>query len=123
MQLVDQTESGGPLIRAVSEAGIRIGAVLWRESFLVQPGHEIVSWSAPALGKFDAATAAILLQRKPALVILGCGAVQSFAPPAFAARLMGAGVGLETMPNAAAARTFNLLVSEGRNVLGAFLLP
>lgn len=123
MQLVDQTDSNGPLIRAVSGDGIRIGAAIWKESFLIQPGHEVVRWHAPALVQFDALLAATLLERKPALVIVGCGAAQAFAPPAFAARLLGAGVGLETMPNAAAARTFNLLVSEGRDVLGAFLVP
>jgi len=123
MQLVDQTQTNGPLIRAVSEDGIWIGAVVWRDSFLIQPGFEIARWSAPALAQFDAALATSLFERRPALVILGCGPAQSFAPPAFAARLLGAGVGLETMPNAAAARTFNLLVGEGRDVLGAFLLP
>ncbi len=123
MQLVDQTENTGPLIRAVSGDGIRVGAVVWRESFLIQPGYEVASWSAPALDGLDAATAAALMERSPALVILGCGAVQAFPPAAFAAELMRAGVGLETMPNSAAARTFNLLVSEGRKVLGAFLLP
>ena len=122
MQLVDQTETGGPLIRAVSDDGIRIGSVVWKESFLIQPGHEVARWPAPVLADFDAALAATLLERTPALVILGSGAAQAFAPPAFAARLLGAGVGLETMPNAAAARTFNLLVSEGRDVLGAFLM-
>ncbi len=123
MQLVDQTENTGPLVRAVSADGIRVGAVVWRESFLIQPGHEVASWPAPELAGFDAATAAVLMERNPALVILGCGASQAFAPAAFAASLMRAGVGLEMMTHAAAARTFNLLVSEGRNVLGAFLLP
>ena len=123
MQLVDQTENGGPLIRAVFADGIRVGAVVWRESFLIQPGYEVASWHAPALAGLNAAIAAALLQRNPALVILGCGASQAFAPAAFTATLLSAGVGLESMPSAAAARTFNLLVSEGRNVLGAFLVP
>ncbi|MEO6065927.1 MAG: MTH938/NDUFAF3 family protein [Lysobacterales bacterium] len=123
MQLVDQTDAGGPLIRHVANDAIAVGAREWRESFLIQPGTEIVSWSVPALSAFGAPQARSLLARNPALVILGCGAKQAFPPAEFAAQLLRAGVGLETMPNAAAARTFNLLVGEGRNVLGAFLLP
>ena len=33
------------------------------------------------------------------------------------------GIGIEVMDNAAAARTFNVLATEGRRVLAAFLLP
>ena len=123
MQLVDQTDSTGPLIRGIAGDAIVVGMREWRQSFLIQPGFELAPWSPPPLSAFGVEQARTLLERAPALVILGSGAQQGFPPPAFAAFLLGAGVGLETMPNAAAARTFNLLVSEGRNVLGAFLLP
>lgn len=123
MQLVDQTDTAGPLVRGVSEDAIIVGAREWRESFLLQPGFEPIAWPAPALSAFGADDARELLARKPALVILGSGVKQAFPPAAFVAALLGAGVGIETMPNAAAARTFNLLASEGRKVLGAFLLP
>jgi uncharacterized protein len=33
------------------------------------------------------------------------------------------GIGLEAMTNAAAARTFNVLASEGRRVVAGFVLP
>jgi uncharacterized protein len=33
------------------------------------------------------------------------------------------GVGVEVMDNAAAARTYNLLASEGRHVVAGFILP
>lgn len=123
MQLVDQTDPHGPLIRGVAADAIFVGTRELRESFLIQPGFELAAWSTPPLTAFGLEQARTLLARMPALVILGCGALQAFPPPAFVAHLLGQGVGLETMPNAAAARTFNLLVSEGRNVLGVFLLP
>ena len=123
MQLVDQTDPHAPLIRGVAAGAIFVGTREWHESFLIQPGFELAAWSAPPLTEFGLEQARTLLGRMPALVILGCGALQAFPPPAFVAHLLSQGVGLETMPNAAAARTFNLLVSEGRNVLGVFLLP
>lgn len=123
MQLVDQTDPHGPLIRRVAADVIVVGMHEWRESFLIQPGFELEVWPAPPLTEFGLEQARALLGRTPALVILGCGALQAFPPPPFVVHLLSQGVGLETMPNAAAARTFNLLVSEGRNVLGVFLLP
>lgn len=122
MDLVPQETSSGPLIRGFVDNDILIGERRWQQSFLIQPGFEVVAWDPPALAAFDAAIAEDLMVRSPALVILGCGPTQAFPPPAFAARLLGAGIGLETMPTEAAARTFNLLVGEGRVVLGAFIL-
>ena len=123
MQLVDQTDPNGPLIRRVAGGALVIGEREWRESLLIQPGHEVAPWFPPPLAAFGVEQATALLERAPALVILGSGALQVFPPAAFVAHLLRAGVGLETMANPAAARTFNLLVSEGRDVLGAFLLP
>src|SRR5690348_12650141 len=50
---------------------------------------------------------------KPEVVLLGTGARAVFPPPAVLARFLSRGIGLETMDNAAAARTFNVLVGEG----------
>jgi uncharacterized protein len=43
-------------------------------------------------------------------------------PPAFIAALDGAGIGVEPMNTPAAARTYNVLLGEGRRV-AACLLP
>jgi len=39
------------------------------------------------------------------------------------AEFLKRGIGLETMGNAAAARTFNVLIGEGRPAVAVFLLP
>ena len=56
-------------------------------------------------------------------MLLGTGSRLMFPPPRFQAALLRRGIGLETMDNAAAARTFNLLAGEGRRVVALFLLP
>jgi uncharacterized protein len=43
--------------------------------------------------------------------------------PQVAVEFLRRGIGLEAMDNSAAARTYNLLASEGRRVVAAFLLP
>ena len=56
-------------------------------------------------------------------VLLGTGERQVFPPAAAMAAGLRRGVGIEVMTNAAAARTFNVLASEGRKVVAGFILP
>lgn len=59
---------------------------------------------------------------QPELVIFGSGAQHRFVSPALYRSLIERRIGIETMDTAAACRTFNVLVNEGRKVVGAFLL-
>ena len=54
-------------------------------------------------------------------MLLGTGRRQRFPHPRLTAALAQAGIGLEVMDTAAACRTYNILMSEGRRVLAAFL--
>jgi len=75
--------------------------------------------------RFDALTRAhfdSLLHDNPELVIFGSGARLRFPTPALLQTLIERRVGLETMDTAAACRTYNVLVSEGRSVIAALLL-
>ena len=59
---------------------------------------------------------------KPDVVLLGTGARQRFPSQAVLAAFLRRGVGVEVMDNAAAARTWDILASEGRNVVAGFIL-
>ncbi|MDE2224045.1 MAG: hypothetical protein KGJ46_02085, partial [Xanthomonadaceae bacterium] len=59
---------------------------------------------------------------KPDVVLLGTGEHQKFPSQAVLAAFLQRGVGVEVMDNAAAARTWDILASEGRNVVAAFIL-
>ena len=55
------------------------------------------------------------------VAIFGSGARIRFPRPAWLKSLAEARIGLETMDTAAACRTYNVLVSEGRSVVAALL--
>lgn len=63
-----------------------------------------------------------VVQLQPEVVLLGTGARHRFAGPALVAHLARNGIGLESMDTRAACRTYNILLSDGRRVAGAFLL-
>jgi uncharacterized protein len=92
-------------------------------------GSVVVPWSGPirawSPADFDALTQAHfdeVLQLQPELVIFGSGAKLRFPPPALLRGLIARRVGVESMDSAAACRTYNVLVSEGRTVVAALLL-
>ena len=74
-------------------------------------------WEDLAAAHFD-----FLLTLQPEIVLLGSGAGQRFPRPALARSLSAARVGLEAMDTAAACRTYNILIAEGRNVVAAVMM-
>ncbi|MGE5160400.1 MAG: Mth938-like domain-containing protein [Betaproteobacteria bacterium] len=58
----------------------------------------------------------------PEVALLGTGARQRFPHPRLSRALTEARIGLEVMTTAAACRTYNILMAEGRKVAAALLL-
>ena len=56
------------------------------------------------------------------MVILGTGPRQRFVHPRLIAALTARRIGVETMDNPAACRTYNILMAEGRRVALALIL-
>lgn len=63
-----------------------------------------------------------LPENAPEVVLIGTGNRQSFLPNNITKDLFALGIGIESMTTQAAARTYNILMSEERRVL-ALLLP
>lgn len=93
-----------------------------RRSFLLSPRKLVEDWPVRDVRAMTPADLEPLLALEPELVLLGSGAAQAFPPPTTMAACLSRGIGLETMTNAAAARTFNVLASEGRRVVAGFVL-
>jgi uncharacterized protein len=88
--------------------------VPWRG--LVRP-WSAASFEAMQAGDFDA-----LLADNPEVVIFGSGTRLRFPKPALLRGLIERRIGVESMDTAAACRTYNVLVNEGRTVVAALLL-
>jgi uncharacterized protein len=91
-------------------------------SFVIAPDALVEDWKVEAVASMRVADLEPLLARGPELVVLGCGEAQAFPPPEVMAACLTRGIGLESMTNAAAARTFNVLAAEGRRVVAGFVI-
>jgi uncharacterized protein len=121
--LVMDTPGGENVIRNVRSDAIALGAREMRRSFAVTAATVIDDWPAASIESLDASHLDRLLAVQPDVILLGTGETQRQLPPVLLYHALAQGVGVEVMTNAAAARTYNLLLAEDRNVLAAFILP
>jgi len=91
-------------------------------SFVISPNTLVEDWPVVDVTALAPEDLQPLFGLQPELILLGSGQSQAFPPPATMAACLSRGIGLETMTNAAAARTFNVLASEGRRVVAGFVL-
>jgi uncharacterized protein len=110
-------------VRAVGANAITVVDRPLDRSFVLAPDRAIENWPVHDVAAIDAAAIAPILELAPAVVILGSGPRILFPSQAVLAEFLKRGIGIEVMDNAAAARTYNVLVSEGRRVVAAFVLP
>ncbi len=92
-------------------------------SVLVPWQGAVLPWPPSRHGDLLAAHFDAVLALQPELVIFGSGPRLAFVAPALLRTLIEHRIGVETMDTAAACRTYNVLVSEGRSAVAALLLP
>jgi uncharacterized protein len=83
---------------------------------------DIRRWSVADFSSLEPQHFDELVAGAPELVLFGSGARLRFVAPALLRGLIERRIGIETMDTAAACRTFNVLVSEGRSVVAALLM-
>lgn len=101
---------------------VRVGETLWTTSVIVPWQGSVQAWSVDGFEALDGPAFEHLATLQPELVIFGSGARLRFPRPDWLRPLIERRIGFETMDTAAACRTYNVLVSEGRSVLAALLI-
>ena len=111
-----------PSIDAWGGGGFRVSGA-WRPGSLLVLDDQPRPWSAASLATLTADDFAEVLAAKDAVefVLLGVGLVNALPPRPVRDALKAAGVGLEFMSTEAAARTYNVLASEGRRMAVALI--
>jgi uncharacterized protein len=99
-----------------------VGQTRFDHSLLVPWQGAVQAWPPAQVEQLLAAHFEQALALLPELVIFGSGTRHRFIAPALVRCLIERGIGVEMMNTAAACRTYNVLASEGRAVLGALLL-
>lgn len=123
MQLTEHPNEHQLFVRRADADRIVVIDRTFERSLILSAERVVEDFPARTVAEIDDAAVARVLQLEPELVLLGSGKRVDFPAAAISAQFLGRGVGLETMDNAAAARTFNVLTGEGRRAVAVFLLP
>ena len=101
---------------------LAVDAQTYERSMIVGARGLLEEWNCSKFEDLTPEHFAALAQLDAEVLILSSGKRNRFPPPAWLAPLMARRIGLETMDTPAACRTYNILASEGRNVVAALIL-
>ncbi len=116
IRMTEITYGSALAIEGYGPGFFRVGRHVLRGACLVTP------WNAGPWGGLGDWDAPLSLQGKIDVLIVGTGAEIAHLPADFRAAFDGVGIGVEAMNSPAAARTYNVLLGEGRRI-AVCLLP
>ncbi len=121
MKLHPERNANLNTVTAYGDGWIQVNAERHQGPLLIAPEGPVEPWTPDSFESLSQHDFDALLARAPELVVLGTGARQRFPHPRLYARLTDARIGVEAMDTAAACRTYNILMAEGRRVIAALL--
>lgn len=121
MKLQLENPAGTNLVRSYGAGQIRIGEKTYDTSLIVNAGTILAPWRPSSAAELTSVDLEPLLGLGPEVVLLGTGARQQFPDTQVLRLLYEQGIGVEIMDTSAACRTYNVLVTEGRNVAAALI--
>lgn len=114
--------TGTLAIQSVTSVAITINGAAYTQTVALTAEEIFTEWAAKPVGELADSDFEALLDKSPEIVLLGTGGVHEFPPRELMFAFARRGIGLEVMDTAAAARTFNVLATEGRQVAAVLYL-
>ncbi len=121
MDLSLEIPQGHLFVRSINADGIRVQDEYYTGPFVLSTQQIVPTWPVGTISDIDEDKLQIIFELQPEVVLIGCGKTQKFLPPAIQMLFLRRNIGVEVMTTDAACRTFNVLASEGRNVVAALL--
>lgn len=122
MKMTEDKGEARYIINAHEPGQVTINHSVYTRSLIVSPEQLIESWRPRSMDELQSEDVEVILAAGPEIVLLGTGNRQRFPATQILRRFLEAGVGCEVMDNAAACRTYTVLMAERRRVAAALLL-
>jgi len=121
--ITPEPDTDTPVFRAYDDTSLQVGEERFDTGLLIHQGHIIAPWGPAQINGLTPEHIANILESPPEILLIGSGRTTSFPDPIVFEALEAAHIGFECMDTRAAARTYNVLVIEGRHVSAAMLPP
>lgn len=122
MDITPVVSADRQLIIGYGDAGFTITGIRHEGSVLVLP-TQTLAWPVRSVAELTVDSLAPILATDPtpSVLLLGCGKGMSVVPREVKAALRAVGIVVEPMDTGAACRTYNVLLTEGRDVAAALI--
>lgn len=122
MDITPVVSADRQLIIGYGDHGFTITGLRHEGSVLVLP-TQTMPWPVRAMADLtvDSLAPIMTAEPRPAVLLLGCGKGMSVVPREVRNALRAAGIVVESMDTGAACRTYNVLLTEGRDVAAALI--
>ena len=123
MKIEREQAEGRNLFTGYGDGYVVVNGTRHASSLVVSGERLVTDWPVESVNQLAADHLAAIVELKPEVVLLGTGRTFTFPEPRLLAPLHAAKIGVEVMDTAAACRTYNILLGEGRNVVAALIVP
>jgi uncharacterized protein len=122
MKFSEDYATGVNVIRSYDDTSININNRRYTQSLVVSSNSLIDNWPIKQISQLNTTSLNPLLELQPEVIIIGTGSRLEFPSAQAYASIINQGIGIEFMDSAAACRTYNILISENRQVVAGIII-
>ncbi len=122
MKFAQDRQDEGYVITAYDNDSVSINGKPFDKSFIVTPTTLKENWSVTSINQLMQNHVEQLLALNPELIIIGTGNKLIFPAVELYSNIIQRGIGVDFMDTGAACRTYNILMSEDRDVVAGLIL-
>lgn len=109
-------------IQAYHDTSIKINNIIYHDNLIVSRHHLITPWNVSFDPSCNQTPLKPILELEPELIILGARNPYQLRQSILTTTVPKGSIGIECMSLDAACRTFNILLSEHRNIVAGFIM-
>ena len=122
MKFAQDSQKGGYVITAYENDAVSINGKSFGQSLIVAGTQLEENWGLSSIELLGAEHIDRVLTFKPELIVIGTGSNLIFPAVEVYSAIINLGIGIDFMDTHAACRTYNILMSEGRDVVAGLIL-
>ena len=122
MKFAQDSQEDGYVITAYDDDCVSINGKSFSQSLVIASTKLHENWDITSITLLSAKHIEQVLSFEPELILIGTGSKLVFPPVEIYAGIIEHGIGVDFMDTGAACRTYNILMSEGRDVVAGLIL-
>ena len=122
MKFAQDSQDEGYVITAYGDDSITINGKAFSSSLIITRKELDENWKLDSIDLLQSAHIDQVLSFNPELILIGTGKKLTFPAVEVYSAIIQRGIGVDFMDTRAACRTYNILMSEGRDVVAGIIL-